>query len=155
MMKKLALSMLLLAPLLAVADGKDATQATAAPAVPGEAWPDAGKYPVPDAPYSATLRSVSLQDLKERDLLPLGIYKGTPQLEAKREWLDQNFYGTLAAKKVWHPGTSPATHEFQGPITWDIVPIPQATPPPCSKGRSGATHTRDRPFPELEKPFET
>ena len=67
------------------------------------AWPDAGKYPVPDAPYSATLRSVSLQDLKERDLLPLGIYKGTPQLEAKREWLDQNFYGTLAAKKVWQP----------------------------------------------------
>ena len=43
-------------------------------------WPEAGKYPVPDEPYSATLRSVALEDLAQRNLLPLGIYKGTPQV---------------------------------------------------------------------------
>src|SRR3569623_1028364 len=137
MFKKLALTMLICAPLLAVAAGaaKKAATPDAAPPAPAsdQVWPEAGKYPVPAAPDSATLRSVSLDDLLQRDLLPLGIYKGTPELAAKRAWLDQNFYATLAARKVWHTGTGPSTHEFQGPITWDIVPIPQPAPPPCDK----------------------
>jgi hypothetical protein len=104
-----------------------------APEAYDHAWPQAGQYPVPDAPYSHTLRSVSLDDLAARNILPLGIYQGTPQLKAKRAWYDANFYATLAAKKVWHKGTSPATHAFAGPITWDIAPIPQLPPPPCSQ----------------------
>lgn len=122
MIKKLALTTLLCLPLF--------TAAAATKSEPAEAQ---GKYPVPDAPYTATLRSVSLDDLLQRDILPLGIYKGSPQLNAKRDWYEANFYATLAAKKVWHPGTSPYTHEFQGPITWDIVPIPQLPPPPCDQ----------------------
>jgi hypothetical protein len=139
MLKKLALTMLLCAPLFAVAakPAKPSAAKTPEPAVVSAAasadWPEFGKYPVPDAPYTATLRSVSLEDLLQRDILPLGTYKGTPQLAAKRAWLDQNYYATLAARKVWHPGTGPSTHEFQGPITWDIVPIPQAAPPPCDQ----------------------
>lgn len=96
-------------------------------------WPTPGAYPVPNTPYRHTLRSVALDDLAERNILPLGIYKGTPELNAKRDWYDANFYATLAAKKVWNPGTSPASHEFQGPITWKIEPIPQAPPPPCDQ----------------------
>ncbi|PTU31293.1 hypothetical protein [Stenotrophobium rhamnosiphilum] len=138
MFKKLALTMLLCAPLVAAAaDSKTTNKTAPAPAAPvavnDQIWPEAGKYPVPAAPYSATLRSISLEDLLQRDLLPMGVYKGTPQLAAKREWLDQNYYATLAARKVWHQGTGPSTHEFQGPITWDVVPIPQPAPPPCDK----------------------
>src|SRR3569623_3528723 len=96
MFKKLALTMLVCAPLLAVAAGvaKKAAAPDAAPPAPAsdQVWPEAGKYPVPDAPYSATLRSVSLDDLLQRDLLPLGIYKGTPELAAKRAWLDPFFF---------------------------------------------------------------
>ncbi|WP_288108145.1 hypothetical protein [Limnobacter sp.] len=99
----------------------------------GEHWPDAGKYPVSNAPYRKTLRSVSLEDLAKRNILPLGIYQGTPQLNANLDWYQKNFYNTLAAKKVWDKGTSPQTHEFQGPITWKYVPIPQLPPPPCDQ----------------------
>lgn len=125
MYKQLALILALSVPFAAIA--------TLPVVAPDQPWPDAGKYPVPNEPYTATLRSVSLDDLLQRDLLPEGIYKGTPQLAAERAWLDQNFYATLASRKVWHPGTSPSTHQFQGPITWDIVPIPQAAPPPCDQ----------------------
>ena len=96
-------------------------------------WPEAGKYPVPTTPYRHTNRSVSLDDLAARDILPLGIYTGTPQLNANKEWYEKIFYATLAARKVWKPGTSPQTHEFQGPITWTYEPIPQAAPPSCDK----------------------
>lgn len=98
-----------------------------------EYWPAAGKYPVPNTPYQHTLRSVSLDDLAKRNILPLGIYDGTPQLNANKDWYEKNFYATLAAKKVWNPGTSPKTHPFQGPITWKYEPIPQLPPPPCDQ----------------------
>ena len=98
-------------------------------------WPEPGKYPVPSTPYRHTLRSVSLEDLDAKNLLPLGIYKGTPELNARRDWYNANFYATLAARKVWYPGTSPATHEFKGKITWGFAPIPQAAPPPCDQAQ--------------------
>src|SRR5437868_6565409 len=94
-----------------------------------------GKYPVPDEPYSATLRSVSLEDLVQRNIAPLGTYPGSPKVREKKDWYDANFYATLASRKVWHSGTSPDTHERGGPITWDIIPIPQATPPPCTEAQ--------------------
>jgi hypothetical protein len=128
MTKKLALALLLTLPLAATA-----AKPKAAAAVHDDFWPEYGKYPVADLPYSATLRSVSLDDLAERSILPLGIYQGTPELKARREWYDANFYATLASRKAWKEGTSPYTHKFGGPITWDIVPIPQKTPPPCSE----------------------
>ncbi|HEX4873243.1 MAG TPA: hypothetical protein VFV27_13105 [Nevskiaceae bacterium] len=83
--------------------------------------------------YAHTLRSVSLEDLAARNILPLGIYKGSPQVQAKRDWYEANFYATLASKKVWNEGTDPRNHPLGGPITWDIVPIPQAAPPPCDQ----------------------
>ncbi len=96
-------------------------------------WPEAGKYPVPDAPYSHTLRSVSLEDLAARNILPLGIYKGTPELNARRDWFNEHFYDTLAAKKVWPDGAQHYSNEWQAPVTWKYVGIPQAAPPPCDK----------------------
>ncbi len=96
-------------------------------------WPKPGAYAVPKDEYGHTLRSVALEDLDSRGILPLGTYKGTPQLNANREWYNANFYATLAARKVWDKGTSPAKHEFQGPITWKYEPIPQAAPPACDK----------------------
>ena len=99
---------------------------------PDHHWPEAGKYPVPDLPYTATFRSVSLADLMQRDLAT-GIWHGSPQVQKNRQWYDDNFYATLAAKKVWKPGTSPYDHALGGPITWDIVPIPQKAPPPCDQ----------------------
>jgi mono/diheme cytochrome c family protein len=90
------------------------------------------QYPVAVAPYTAEFRSVSLQQLVDLGL-NTGIWNGSPKVRKDRQWYDENFYATLAAKKVWHPGTSPYTHERAGPITWDIVPIPQAPPPPCDK----------------------
>ena len=82
--------------------------------------------------YTATFRSVSIDDLVERNL-GTGIYEGTPYWKKREEWFNQNFYATLAAKKVWLNGTSPDTHKRGGPVTWDYEPIPQYTPPPCDK----------------------
>ena len=90
-------------------------------------------YEVPEIPYRATLRSVSVPDLEARGRIT-GIWHGSPQVEKNRKWYDDNFYATLAAKKVWHEGTGPfTTHKFQGPITWDFAPIPQKAPPSCDQ----------------------
>ncbi|GAC1633119.1 MAG: hypothetical protein NVS9B10_28230 [Nevskia sp.] len=133
---------LLVLPLLAssLALAKPVTQpapaATAAPALApahDDYWPEPGKYPVPEAPYSATLRSVSLEDLAKRDLLPLGIYRGTPELNAKRGWYEEHFYDTLASRKVWPDGAQHYQHDWQGPIQWQFASIPQAAPPPCDQ----------------------
>ena len=96
-------------------------------------WPEPGRYPVPDAPYSHTLRSVSLDDLAARKILPLGIYQGTPELNAKRDWYESNFYNTLAARKVWPDGGQHYFSEWQAPVTWTYEGIPQAAPPPCDQ----------------------
>ncbi len=95
-------------------------------------WPEYGKYPVPDAPYTATFRSISLADLVRLDRVT-GVWQGSPQVQKNRAWYDANFYATLAARKVWKPGHGPYTHTFQDPITWTIVPIPQKAPPPCDQ----------------------
>ncbi|MEQ1440621.1 hypothetical protein AAG565_14785 [Fontimonas sp. SYSU GA230001] len=95
-------------------------------------FPAWGQFPVPDTPYRSENRSVSIFDLIDRGLLT-GIYQGSPQVRAKKQWYDDNFYATLAAKKVWHEGHGPYNHRFQDPISWDIVPIPQAAPPPCDQ----------------------
>lgn len=91
-----------------------------------------GLYPVPDAPYTSEVRSVSLQQLVDLGL-DTGIWNGSPTVQKNRKWYDDNFYATLASRKVWRPGTSPYTHGLGDPITWDIVPIPQAPPPPCDQ----------------------
>mgnify|MGYP003627813964 CR=1 FL=1 len=100
---------------------------------PDHYWPESGKYPVSDAPYSKTLRSVALEHLAERDILPLGIYKGTPELNSRREWFDENFYNTLAARKVWPDGAQHFYNEWQGPVVWEYEGIPQVAPPPCDQ----------------------
>jgi len=136
MWKRLAAGLMLSFPLVCAAAPPASAATVAAPAtvaVAPDYWPAAGKYPIPDAPYSHTLRSVSLDDLAQRAILPLGIYQGSPKLRENRAWYEQNFYATLAARKVWQPGTGPATHEFAAPITWSIAPIPQAPPPPCDQ----------------------
>lgn len=88
--------------------------------------------PADDDGFTRTLRSPTPEALADKGF-PMGVYHGSPQLQANREWYEQNFYNTLAAKKVWRDGTSAQTHERGGPITWDIVPIPQAPPPPCGE----------------------
>lgn len=129
MRKAMRWTWVLAVPLLASAASPPAT-APAATAHPY--WPAWGQYPVPQTPYSATLRSVSLADLQRLDRVT-GVWTGSPQVEKNRAWYDANFYATLAARKVWNAGHSPATHEFQDPITWTIAPIPQAPPPPCDQ----------------------
>lgn len=96
-----------------------------------EAVPPA-TVPVPNTPYTSEARSVSIADLVARGRAT-GVWQGSPKVIEKRKWYDDNFYATLASRKVWHEGTSPRTYERGGPITWDIVPIPQAPPPPCDK----------------------
>ncbi len=85
-----------------------------------------------DKSFTRTLRSVSLDDLAERGRVT-GVYHGSPKVHENADWYKENFYNTLASRKVWHEGTSRAKHERRGPITWDIVPIPQYTPPPCDQ----------------------
>ncbi len=104
---------------------------TAATAWAEPAGGDKGHTPGSE-PFSRTLRGVSLDELERRGRLT-GLYHGSPQLLEKPEWYEKHYYDTLAARKIWHEGTSPATHERGGPITWDIVPIPQAPPPPCDQ----------------------
>jgi hypothetical protein len=118
---------------IVVAQAEAPAAKAAAGAANSDYWPEFGKYPVPDAPYTATLRSVSLEDLATRDLLPLGIYKGTPELNAKRAWYEEHFYDTLAAKKVWPDGAQHYHHDWQGDRPWTFEPIPQAAPPPCDQ----------------------
>lgn len=102
-------------------------------AVPANYWPEPGKYPVLAEPYRHTLRSVTLEDLGAREILPLGIYQGTPELNARRAWYEKNFYATLAAKKVWPDGGQHWFAEWQGERPWGFAPIPQAAPPPCDQ----------------------
>ncbi len=91
-----------------------------------------GLYPVSAAPYTAEFRSVSLQNVVDLGLAT-GIWNGSPKVQQDRQWYYDNFYATLASKKIWRPGSSPYTHGLGDPITWDIVPIPQAAPPPCDQ----------------------
>jgi len=91
-----------------------------------------GQVEVSNEPYQATFRSVSIPDLVERDLAT-GVYKGTPYWLERADWFTENFYGTLAARKVWPEGKSADTHERGDPVTWSIVPIPQYVPPPCDQ----------------------
>lgn len=91
-----------------------------------------GSVPVSAEPYRSTNRSVSIAHLVERNL-GTGVYQGTPYWKQRAEWFDKNFYSTLAARKVWHTGTSPDTHKRGGKVTWDYEPIPQYEPPPCDK----------------------
>ena len=131
MVKRLLWALLLFSP-AALAATPAAQPAAAAPApyaVPG----GAGLHPVPDAPYTATYRSISLDDLVRLNLTT-GTWHGSPKVQKERAWYDAHFYDTLAARKVWRDGSSPPRYPpFQGPITWDIVPIPQAPPPPCDQ----------------------
>ncbi len=109
--------------------------------LPGLLWAQqpattAAESDIETAPaFSRTLRDVSVDDLVERGRVT-GVYEGSPQYQEKKDWYHENFYNTLAARKVWHDGTSPQTHERNGPITWDIVPIPQEAPPPCDQPQS-------------------
>lgn len=91
-----------------------------------------GQVPVSTEPYRSTYRSVSLDDLVERKLTT-GIYTGTPYWIQRKQWFEDNYYATLAARKVWKEGTGPDTHKRGDPVTWGIEPIPQYTPPPCSQ----------------------
>ena len=58
-----------------------------------------GQVPVSNEPYRSTNRSVSIQDLVDRNL-GTGVYTGTPYWKQRAEWFDTHFYDTLAARKV-------------------------------------------------------
>lgn len=136
-LKPLVAGLIAAVPLLGMAalSITTATVSTEPVAVQDDYWPEYGKYPVPNTPYTHTLRSVSLDDLAARNILPLGIYKGTPELNSKREWYDNNFYATLAARKVWGDGAQRYHNEWQAPVTWKYAPIPQKAPPPCTEAQ--------------------
>ncbi|MFT6903846.1 MAG: mono/diheme cytochrome c family protein [Oleiphilaceae bacterium] len=91
-----------------------------------------GQVAVSDEPYRATFRSVGIPDLVERDLAT-GVYKGTPYWLERKDWFVENYYNTLAARKIWPEGKSADTHERGDPVTWEIEPIAQYTPPPCDQ----------------------
>ena len=101
---------------------------------PGHPVNEAGfaEIPVDDAPFTRTLRSAPLEELAKRGKLT-GIYHGSPKVVDNFDRYDDTFYATLASRKIWHEGTSPEEHERGGPITWDIVPIPQYDPPDCDQ----------------------
>lgn len=91
-----------------------------------------GSVAVPTEPWGMTLRSVSLGEVVLAKL-DTGNYSGTPYWKKREKWFDENFYATLAARRIWNPGTSPDTHKRGGPVTWKYEPIPQYVPPPCDK----------------------
>lgn len=90
------------------------------------------KVPVSDAPFTRTNRSITVEDFEKFKRGGPGIYDGSPQVKAKEKWLEENFYNTLAARKVWSK-TKPEDHQPRDPVTWTYEPIPQYTPPPCSE----------------------
>jgi len=133
MVKRLLWSLFLLSPAAWAAPAPAATPPAAQAATPYAAPGMPGQYPVTDAPYTATFRSISLADLVRLNLTT-GTWNGSPKVQKDRAWYDEHFYDTLAARKVWRDGSSPPRYPpYQGPITWDIVPIPQAPPPPCDQ----------------------
>ncbi len=89
-----------------------------------------GPVAVSDEPFSRTLRSVSLEDVHDAGKKN-GIWDGAPKVKENWQAYQDAFYATLASKKVWNEGTSPAEHKMHGDITWANVPIPQDPPPPC------------------------
>lgn len=89
-------------------------------------------YAVSDKAFERDLRGVTVDDLVERGRIT-GVYHGSPAYLGDKEAYEAAFYQTLASRKVWEEGTSPATHERGGPITWSFAPIPQAPPPPCDQ----------------------
>jgi hypothetical protein len=91
-----------------------------------------GHVPVSNEPYQSTYRSVSLSDLADRNLTT-GVYTGTPYWKQREQWFKDHYYDTLAARKVWAPGTSPETHKRGDKVTWKSEPIPQYVPPPCDQ----------------------
>lgn len=93
-----------------------------------------GNVPVSAEPYRSTYRSISLDGLAERKLLT-GVYQGTPYWKQREQWFKDNFYATLAARKVWRQGTGPDTHKRGDPVTWTSEPIPQYVPPPCTQAQ--------------------
>ncbi len=82
--------------------------------------------------FRRTLRSVTPADLETRGRIT-GVYHGSPKVLENPDWYVENFYNTLAARKVWPEGKGPQTHERGDPVTWDVVPIPQPAPPPCGE----------------------
>lgn len=90
------------------------------------------QIPVSDDAFTRTLRSAPLEEIAARGKAT-GIYHGSPKVVKNFDRYDDTFYATLASRKVWHDGTSPEEHERRGPITWDIVPIPQYDPPDCDQ----------------------
>jgi len=91
-----------------------------------------GSVPVSTDQWGPVLRSVSLAQVTAAKL-DTGNYSGTPYWKKREKWFEDNFYNTLAARRVWNPGTSPETHQKGGPVTWKYEPIPQYIPPPCDK----------------------
>ena len=91
-----------------------------------------GAVAVSTEPYRSTNRSVAIEDLVAQKL-NTGIYTGTPYWTRRKDWFAQHFYDTLAARKVWPAGESPATHQRGDKVTWTYEPIPQYVPPPCSE----------------------
>ncbi len=107
--------------------------ATPVTALAAEAMPP-HNVAVPDKPFTRTLRPITLDKMAEIGKAN-GIYHGSPKVLENRKWYDDNFYNTLAAKKIWKDGTSPAGHVRNGPITWSYAPIPQYAPPPCDQAQ--------------------
>lgn len=93
-----------------------------------------GPVPVSEAPFSRQLRSVSLDDMAAQGK-QTGIWDGSPTAKQKWAWYQQadNYYNTLAAKKVWNEGTGPESHPLGGDITWEYVNIPEPVPLPCDQ----------------------
>jgi len=87
--------------------------------------PAAGLEPqiVPTPTYTRDLNSLSLQQVVNAKL-DTGFYHGSPQVLADPKGYADNFYATLASRKHYKD------EEHQ---SWDIVPIPQAAPPPCDQ----------------------
>ncbi|MBK6638936.1 MAG: hypothetical protein IPH08_12750 [Rhodocyclaceae bacterium] len=91
-----------------------------------------GNVPVLNEEFRSTYRSVSIQQVIDAKL-DTGIYKGTPYWKQREKWFNENFYATLAAKKVWPESKGPDTHQRGDPVTWTYEPIPQYVPPPCDQ----------------------
>jgi len=88
---------------------------------PAGAADRARAHPVPGAPFSRDLSSVSLADMIAAGL-DTGVYRGSPAYLENGSAMEAGFYDTLAVVKQ---SLDPDGKE------WAAVPVAQAAPPPC------------------------
>ncbi len=66
-------------------------------------------YPVKDDAFTRTLRSPTPEQLESKRS-PMGVYRGSPKVQAEADWYADNFYNKLDAETVAYTHLTLPTH---------------------------------------------